>query len=136
MDIFQQVHKALQEKYQDGATQQELADAAGISRAYICNLLNGKRKTSALTLENLVRLFPQVTLDLNGALPVRATSPLTEEDEMDSTLLELFHAMTYKDKLNLLIYLSRQTATKATIWSPPQTRRSVKLKKIGFPFKK
>lgn len=113
MDIFQQVYKALQEKYQDGATQQELADAAGISRAHICNLLNGKRKTSAMTLESLVRLFPQVTINLNGALPVGVTLPQTEEDEMDSTLLELFHAMTQKEKLNLIVYLSRQTAIKS-----------------------
>ncbi len=123
MDIFQQVHKALQEKYQDGATQQELADAAGISRAHICNLLNGKRKISAMTLENLVRLFPQVTLNLNRALPVGVTSPLTEGDEMDSTLLELFHAMTQKEKLNLIVYLSRQTATKSDDLAPAANQK-------------
>lgn len=123
MDIFQQVHKALLEKYQAGATQQELADAAGISQGHIGNLLSGKRKISGITLENLVRLFPRVTLNLNGALPVGVTSPLTEEDEMDSTLLELFHAMSYKDKLNLLIYLSRQTATKSDDLAPAANQK-------------
>ena len=42
---------------------------------------------------------------------------------MDSTLLELFHAMTQKEKLNLIVYLSRQTATKSDDLAPAANQK-------------
>lgn len=114
MNTFDEIRNALRRKYETGMTQQEIADCSGLSRGHICKLLNGTRDFADVSLGNFLRLFPKAKIQLD---------PAVEEDDMDSTLLELFHAMTQKEKLNLIVYLSRQTATKSDDLAPAANQK-------------
>lgn len=105
MSIFDELRSALRSKYDGGMTQQEIADKSGISRSHICKLLNGSRCFSEVTLGNVFKLFPDATLLL---------SPSSTVDETDSKILELIQGLSQKDKLNLVVELSRMTAAKST----------------------
>lgn len=67
MNIYEQISEALHKEWKEGATQQEIADRAGLTNAHINNLLSGKRKIESMKLETLLKLFPKVKIDLTGA---------------------------------------------------------------------
>ncbi len=66
MNIYEEIRSALIDEWQSGATQQEIADRAGVTNPYINNLLSGKRKAAAMKLETLFKLFPQASICLNN----------------------------------------------------------------------
>lgn len=105
MSTFEEIRSALRRQYDAGMTQQEIADRSGLSRGHICKLLNGSRKFADVSLGNFLRLFPQARIILE---------PVVAVDELDSTLLGLFHVMTQQEKLDLIVQLSRQTAPKSS----------------------
>ncbi len=67
MNIYEQISEALHKEWKEGATQQEIADRAGVTNQHINNLLSGKRKIESMKLETLLKLFPKVKIDLTGA---------------------------------------------------------------------
>ena len=61
------VQAALRDRYNEpGMTQQQLADAAGISRSYLAELISGKCAVDGLTLKKINQLFPRASLLLSG----------------------------------------------------------------------
>ena len=108
MNIFEEIRNALRRKYETGMTQQEIADCSGLSRGHICKLLNGTRDFADVSLGNFLRLFPKAKIQLDPA--VQTTSPATK---LESKLLTVFREMDEDSQLELLIYMSRQTATKS-----------------------
>lgn len=103
MAVFEELRSALRRQYDDGLTQQEIADRTGISRPHICKLLNGTRSFSEVTLGNVFKLFPQAKLCLN----------VESRDELDAKISELAAGLTQKQKLDLIVELSRMTAAKS-----------------------
>lgn len=70
-----EILKALRDRsFVDGLTQQEISSKSGVSRSYICDLLNGKRDIGGITLRTLIALFPDATLYLRDAPLVNAPS--------------------------------------------------------------
>ena len=67
MKIYKEIQNRLIEEWRSGATQQEIADRANLTNAYINNLLSGKRKVETMKLETLFKLFPKAEINLNGA---------------------------------------------------------------------
>lgn len=65
MDIYTQLRNLLQQKYLQGATDQEIADQLNCSSQHVNRLRNGKRSFSNMRLATILKLFPglQVTLD-------------------------------------------------------------------------
>lgn len=81
IDLFKEIDRALKQKYHDGATQQEIANKAGVSQVHICNLLAGVPRHAVrglvghisdsqtdlyshdLTSARLVQSLPRVKLD-------------------------------------------------------------------------
>ena len=66
-DIYEKIREALRREWQNGATQQEIADRANVTNPYINNLLSGKRKVESMKLETLFKLFPNAEINLSGA---------------------------------------------------------------------
>ena len=66
-DIYEKIREALRQEWQNGATQQEIAERANVTNPYINNLLSGKRKVESMKLETLFKLFPQAEINLSGA---------------------------------------------------------------------
>ncbi len=66
-DIYEEIREAIRKEWQNGATQQEIANRAGVTNPYINNLLSGKRKVESMKLETFFKLFPQAEINLNGA---------------------------------------------------------------------
>lgn len=105
---MKQVYAALREKYSAGMTQQEIADATGVSQTYIGNLLSGQRPIDGLTLKKVNQLFPEAVIVLNGE-----TTSTTGNSKLERKLLALFRELDEDDKLEALVYLSRLTANKS-----------------------
>ena len=66
MDIYTQLKQVLEEEYLRGATDQEIADRLGCSQTQVNNLRNGKRSFSKMRLETLLKLFPKLSIALDG----------------------------------------------------------------------
>ena len=66
MIACKEVLAELRRKYDSGLTQQKIANASGVSRSYIRDLLSGKRKIDGLTLKKINQLFPRSLLLLTG----------------------------------------------------------------------
>ena len=66
MDIYTQLREILQAEYDRGATDQEIAGRLGISQQQVNRLRNGARSFDKMRLETLLKLFPKLSLVLNG----------------------------------------------------------------------
>lgn len=67
MNIYEEIRSKLTEEWKGGATQQEIADRAGVTNQHINNLISGKRSVESMKLETLFKLFPQAEINLSGA---------------------------------------------------------------------
>lgn len=65
--IYKEIQERLVAEWRAGSTQQEIADRANLTNAYINNLLSGKRKVETMKLETLFKLFPHAEINLNGS---------------------------------------------------------------------
>ena len=61
-----EIYNALRDKYNSGATQEQIANEAQMSQTYIGDLLSWKRKIDGLTLKKINQLFPTATLSLGN----------------------------------------------------------------------
>lgn len=68
MNIYEEIRQALIREWRNGATQQEIADRAGLTNQHINNLLSGKRKVESMKLETLFKLFPRAIIKLERPL--------------------------------------------------------------------
>jgi transcriptional regulator with XRE-family HTH domain len=66
MDIYTELRNFLQTEYAKGATDQEIADRLGCSQQQVNHLRNGKRSFSKMRLETLLKLFPKLSIALDG----------------------------------------------------------------------
>lgn len=73
MDIYTQLRDLLQREYARGATDQEIADRLGCSQAQINNLRNGKRSFAKMRLETVLKLFPKLSIALDG-IPIHGAA--------------------------------------------------------------
>ena len=92
MDIYQEIREALIREWRSGATQQEMADRAGVTNPYINNLLSGKRKVESMKLETLFKLFPNAEIKLDrtqiagdNAIQVGGNLTVAGRDDSDVT---------------------------------------------------
>lgn len=69
MTIFEEIYDLLAEMKRRGITQQEIANNSGVSRPYICQLMNpkdGVERIKHLELSKLLKLFPDVRIVFGG----------------------------------------------------------------------
>ena len=66
MDIYTQLREILRSEYERGATDQEIADRLGCSQQQVNNLRNGRRTFAKMRLETLLKLFPKLSIALEG----------------------------------------------------------------------
>ncbi len=76
MDIYTQLRDKLRLEYDHGATDQEIADRLGCSHQQVNRLRNGTRTFSKMRLETLLKLFPKLTIALDG-MPIHGTTVTT-----------------------------------------------------------
>jgi transcriptional regulator with XRE-family HTH domain len=67
MDIYTQLRNLLQQKYLQGATDQEIADQLNCSSQHVNRLRNGKRSFSNMRLATILKLFPGLQVSLDGS---------------------------------------------------------------------
>ncbi len=60
--MYDEIIAHLKNKYNKGATQKEIADAAGCSHQYISRLLNGTLDPSKMSLKTFCKLFPDARI--------------------------------------------------------------------------
>lgn len=94
-DIFEHLRMILEGMYQNGKTDQEIADLLGCSQSQINHLRNGKRSFAKMRLETLLRLFPNMRITLDG-MATAAT------DEEAAELLGLFRTLNSAGRAALL----------------------------------
>ncbi|MDY0176188.1 MAG: helix-turn-helix transcriptional regulator [Lentisphaeria bacterium] len=73
MDIYKQLRDLLQHEYARGATDQEIADRLGCSGQQINRLRNGKRSFAKMRLETVLKLFPKLSIALDG-IPIHGAA--------------------------------------------------------------
>lgn len=56
----------LKARWNSGETQASIAKSAGISQAYLCDLISGRADVEGLTIKKLNKLFPKAQLLLDG----------------------------------------------------------------------
>lgn len=56
----------LKELYQAGKTYEEIADITGIARSNVACTINGSRPPKNLTVDALLKAFPEATINLHG----------------------------------------------------------------------
>lgn len=69
MTIFEEIYERLAEMKRQGVTQQELSDMSGVSRPYICQLMNpkdGVERIKHLELTKFLKLFPDAQIVFGG----------------------------------------------------------------------
>lgn len=65
MTIYEEIYELLAEMKRRGVTQQEIANNSGVSRPYICQLMNpkdGVERIKHLELSKLLKLFPDAQI--------------------------------------------------------------------------
>lgn len=73
MELYKHLKELLQEKYDSGMTDKEIADEIGVSQQQINSLRKGRRSFEKMRLETLFRLFPDIQISLNGS-PITANN--------------------------------------------------------------
>lgn len=69
MTIFEEIYDLLAEMKRRGITQQEIANNSGVSRPYICQLMNpkdGVERIKHLELSKFLKLFPDARIVFGG----------------------------------------------------------------------
>ena len=64
--IQKTILEALKAEYESGKTQEEIARIHNVSHVQINLLLSGKRKVGGLTLNTVCKMFPRMSVNLNG----------------------------------------------------------------------
>ena len=72
-DINEQLRMVLEDMYQRGMKDQEIADLLGSSQSHINHLRKGKRTFAKMRMETLLKLFPNLRISLDGS-PITATN--------------------------------------------------------------
>ena len=62
----EKIIESLRHRWQAGEPQLKIAKEAGISHAYLCELISGKNDPNGLTIKKINALFPKATLNLHG----------------------------------------------------------------------
>ena len=64
-DINEQLRMVLEDMYQRGMKDQEIADLLGSSQSHINHLRKGKRTFAKMRMETLLKLFPNLIYHIN-----------------------------------------------------------------------
>lgn len=73
MNLQEMLQNWLVALYNEGKTDEELADMAGCTRVHINRLRHGKFPMEKVKLETLLKLFPNIRISLDGS-PITATN--------------------------------------------------------------
>ena len=73
MNLQELLQNWLVSQYNEGKTDEELADIAGCTRVHINRLRHGKFPMEKVKLETLLKLFPNLRISLDGS-PITATN--------------------------------------------------------------
>lgn len=66
MTIYDEIKEELQEKWNSGRTQHEIAEQSNLKQPYIHQLLSGSRKIENMKLETFFKLFPKASVKIHG----------------------------------------------------------------------
>ena len=66
MMLYDEIRNELKQKLAEGKTQDEISKQAGISQSHLCHLKNGSRSIGGMTLDTLLKLFPNAQVILNA----------------------------------------------------------------------
>lgn len=64
--IKKTIMNAIKTEYESGKTQEEIARKHNISQVIVNRLLSGKRSVGGLTLNTVCKMFPRMSVNLNG----------------------------------------------------------------------
>ena len=113
MSIYEEIRAALIREWRNGATQQEIADRAGVTNPYINNLLSGKRKVESMKLETLFKLFPRAEIKLERpqiagdyAVQVQGNVSIAEESAIIDKILN-DDTLSAEEKVKVLKVLKK-----------------------------
>lgn len=73
MNLQEMLQNWLIAQYNEGKTDEELANMAGCTRVHINRLRHGKFPMGKVKLETLLKLFPNIRISLDGS-PITATN--------------------------------------------------------------
>jgi len=113
MSIYEEIRQALIQEWRNGATQQEIADRAGLTNQHINNLLSGKRKVESMKLETLFKLFPGATIKLDrpqiagdNAVQIQGNVSIAEESTVIDKILN-DDTLSAEEKVKVLKVLKK-----------------------------
>lgn len=66
MNIYEEIQKELRKEWQNGTTQQEMADKYKTTNPHINRLINDIEKVKKIGLQTLLNIFPTATINLHG----------------------------------------------------------------------
>lgn len=66
MMLYDEIRNELKQKVINGKTQDEISKQVGISQSHLCHLKNGSRSIGGMTLDTLLKLFPNAQIVLNS----------------------------------------------------------------------
>lgn len=101
MNIWEQCRKILRERWKSGMTQQDIAERAELSRGHIQGLLNNTRQIEDLSVQNFLKLFPEMTVVQKDSLSV--SSELSPQEDK---LLSMFRNLTEREQLDAIVLLA------------------------------
>lgn len=64
--IKKTIMNAIKTEYESGKTQEEIARKHNVTHVIINRLLSGKRSVGGLTLNTVCKMFPRMSVNLNG----------------------------------------------------------------------
>ena len=80
------------------ATQTDIAKLLGVSQSHVCRIMSGKSNVGALSIKVIDRLFPNATLNIDGAPTVSGVGNLVESHNTDIAI----HASSSSDKMSAI----------------------------------
>lgn len=124
MMLYDEIRNELKQKIAEGKTQDEISKQAGISRSHLCHLKNGSRSIGGMTLDTLLKLFPNAQIVLNSNTSSKNTfhasngSLLADAENVIARIQEAIEDEDITDKKELAtaikyIIKSRKNAGKA-----------------------
>ncbi len=99
-NISDQVYEWLRAQYDKGKTQVELAQKTGLHQGELCQILSGKKSVSGMRIETIQRIFPNATLNIDGAPTVSGVGNFVGSHNSDIAI----HASSSScsDKMNAI----------------------------------
>lgn len=106
---------ALRKRWESGETQAAIARAAGISQAYLCELISGKNNIDGLTIKKINKLFPEAELQLGCRIIGDNNTIIRSEVQCDKNFLPAEEGKLRSAIINAIIDLDIDDAAKCKV---------------------